>query len=106
MSWLSTSSLPLPHDRGRLAVAWTRWMEKAPKPETPEATALLDALFGNSPYLTETALRDPGFMTDLWRRGPDTALTDIKSLLAAAQKEARGDGPPEKVAATLRRLKR
>jgi glutamate-ammonia-ligase adenylyltransferase len=81
-------------------------MEKAPKPETPEATALLDALFGNSPYLTETALRDPGFMTDLWRSGPDTALTDIKSLLSAAQKEARGDGTPEKVAATLRRLKR
>ena len=106
MSWLSTPSLPQPHDRGRLAVAWARWAEKASKPDTPYATALLDALFGNSPYLTETVLRDPAFVTDLCLRGPDAAIADIKSLLSVAQADARAGAVPEAVAATLRRVKR
>lgn len=80
-------------------------MEKAPKPDAPEATALLEALFGNSPYLTETVLRDPIFVTDLWRRGPDAVLADLKASLSAVQSEARGGGIPEAVAAALRRLK-
>ena len=87
-------------------MAWARWTEKAPKPQTPEATALLDALFGNSPYLTETALQDPAFVTDLCLHGPDAAFAGIKALLSTVQTEARGGGVPETVAATLRRLKR
>ncbi len=87
-------------------MAWTRWLEKAAKPEMPGATELLEALFGNSPYLTETALSDPAFVTDLCQRGPDAALAEIKSLLSAAQTEARDAGTAETVAATLRRLKR
>ena len=106
MSWLSTAQLPQPHDRERLAVAWTRWTEKAARPDAPEACALLDALFGNSPYLTETALQNPDFVTDLWRRGPDAALADIRSLLADTKQVARTDGTAQAIAATLRRLKR
>src|SRR4029077_11665180 len=67
MSWLSTAQLPRPHDKERLAVAWTRWKEKTARSpdqlaDYPTGIALLDALFGNSPYLAETALQDPIFM--------------------------------------------
>jgi len=75
-------------------------------PEGIEGKALLDALFGNSPYLTETALQNPTFMADLWRDGPDAALARLELELAAVLGEARGGSPPEAVAARLRRLKR
>ncbi len=106
MSWLSTANLPQAHDRERLAVAWTRWSEKAAKPDAPEACALLEAVFGNSPYLTETALQNPDFVTDLWRLGPDAVLADIRSLLADTRQLARTNGNAQAIAAPLRRLKR
>ncbi len=106
MSWLSACTLPQPHDTARLGVAWTRWAEKAARPEEPAAVALLDALFGNSPYLGEAALLNPDFMTDLWRRGPDAVFDDIASALAAARDGARRGDAPAAVAATLRKLKR
>ena len=85
----------------RQAVAWTRWNEKAIRPDDPAAVALLDALFGNSPYLTETALQNPSFMTDLWRRGPDPVLAGLMAELDAVHAEARGGGAPAAVATTL-----
>jgi glutamate-ammonia-ligase adenylyltransferase len=106
MSWLSTVHLPRPHHGDRLAVAWTRWDEKAARPEEPAAAALLEALFGNSPYLTETALKDPGFMADLWQRGPDASLTALDDLLASVRRRARDGVDPGEVASALRRLKR
>src|SRR4051812_35946509 len=106
MSWLSTARLPRPYDAERLAVAWTRWRETAAMPEDAAGEALLDALFGNSPYLTETALQNPAFMADLWRDGPDAALARLELELAAAADAALGGAAPEAVAARLRRLKR
>src|SRR3569833_1051056 len=89
MSWLTTARLPHPYNSERLAVAWTRWRETAPMPDDPAGTALLDALFGNSPYLTETALQNPSFMAELWRGGHDAAMTqldqDIDTVCAAAR---------------------
>ena len=82
-------------------MAWARWAERAMRPDDAEAIALLDALFGNSPYLTETVLQNPAFATDLWHRGPDAVAADLMAALTAAR-----DGTPEQVAATLRRLKR
>ena len=70
------------------------------------AVALLDALFGNSPYLAETALQNPTFMTDLWRDGPDAVVTRLAAELAEARAAARDGAKPDAVAATLRRLKR
>src|SRR5436190_21980481 len=81
MSWLSTVCLPRPHDSERLAVAWTRWREKSPMPGQG-GEALLDTLFGNSPYLTESALQDPAFMSELWRAGPDAALAAVEGGMA------------------------
>jgi glutamate-ammonia-ligase adenylyltransferase len=106
MSWLSTTRLPRPHDPERRDVAWTRWNEKAARPDDPTEVALLDALFGNSPYLTETALQNPVFMTDLWRRGPDAIGSDLATELDAVRAAARAGAPPAAVATSLRRLKR
>ncbi|MBS0224305.1 MAG: bifunctional [glutamine synthetase] adenylyltransferase/[glutamine synthetase]-adenylyl-L-tyrosine phosphorylase [Proteobacteria bacterium] len=106
MSWLSTARLPRPHHVERLAVAWTRWDEKAQRPGDPAAVALLEALFGNSPYLTETALKDPDFMADLWRRGPDASLASLDEALASVRQRARAGTDPGEVAPVLRRLKR
>jgi glutamate-ammonia-ligase adenylyltransferase len=106
MSWLSTARLPRPYDKERLAVACTRWSEQAALPDDPDARALLDALFGNSPYLTETALQNPILMADLWRDGPDGPLARFDGELEALGADARSGALPEIVAARLRRLKR
>src|SRR5882672_8039942 len=106
MSWLSTARLPRPHDPERRDVAWTRWNETAARPNDPSEVALLDALFGNSPYLTETALQNPTFMTDLWRRGPDSIGLDLATELDAVRATARAGAPPASVATSLRQLKR
>ncbi len=110
MSWLSTARLPRPHDPARRDVAWMRWNEQAVQPDAlatdPAGVALLDALFGNSPYLTETALQNPTFMTDLWHRGPDAIQVDLSAELDALRAAARGGAPPASVATSLRRLKR
>ena len=106
MSWLSTAHLPRPHDPERRDVAWTRWNEQATRPGDPSEVALLDALFGNSPYLTETALQNPVFMTDLWRRGPDAIGSDLATKLEALRAAARAGAAPAAVATSLRQLKR
>src|SRR5690349_8922011 len=106
MSWLSTERLPRPYDVERSAVAWTRWRETAAMPGDGAAEALLDTLFGNSPYLTETALQNPSFVADLWRDGPEAVLERLDSMLDAVRADARGGSAPEAVAARLRRLKR
>ena len=87
-------------------MAWARWDERAARPVDPAAIALLDALFGNSPYLTETALQSPGFMTDLWRHGPDAAAAGLLAELAAVRQEASTGATPAEIASRLRRLKR
>ena len=106
MSWLSTARLPRPHDPQRREIAWIRWSEHAPRPDDAGAVALLDTLFGNSPYLAETALQNPEFMSDLWRRGPDEVLEGLRRDIAAVLAAARAGTAPEMVAVTLRRLKR
>ncbi len=105
MSWLSTARLPRPHDLERRDVAWTRWCETAARPDDPAGVALLDALFGNSPYLTESTLQNPVFMTDLWRRGPDAVGSDLAAELETVCAAARDGAPPASVATSLRRLK-
>ena len=92
MSWLSTDRLPHPHDPQRLEVAWARWRELAPPPDDSGARALLDTLFGNSPYLSHIMLEDPGFAVRLLRDGPDAAITAVfdgqRAALGAETDEA------------------
>src|SRR5687768_13599318 len=106
MSWLSNARLPRSHDPARASVAWTRWREKAAVPDDPTFTALLDALFGNSPYLTEAALQNTELLTDLWRDGPDAALVGLERDIATARSDAAAGATPDVIAARLRRLKR
>ena len=87
-------------------MAWARWTDKAQRPSDPAEVALLDALFGNSPYLTETALQNPIFVTDLWRQGPEAILASLASELRTVRATAHDGALPEAVARTLRRLKR
>jgi len=49
--------------------------------ESSEGGALLDALFGNSPFLSHCALKDPAFTCRLIMEGPESALESIKSEL-------------------------
>ena len=105
MSWLSAADLPRPHDAARRAVAWARWLETSPRPDD-QAAALLDALFGNSPYLTEIILQNRGFAADLWHRGPDAAVAGLMDDLLAARTAARAGTEPEAIATSLRRQTR
>src|SRR5260370_14182076 len=93
MSWLSTARLPRPHDPERRDVAGTRWNETAARPDDPTAVALLDALFRNSPYLTETALQNPVFMTHLWPRRPD-AIGLAPAVQPRSHRPLARAGPP------------
>ena len=52
----------------------------------PRATALLTAVFGNSPYLTRLILRDPEILPRLLRVGPEAALDE---LIAELQRHCR-----------------
>ncbi len=67
----------------------------------PRGAALCDALFGNSPFLTQAILADPGDFRSLLVEGPDrrcaTALADAASA---------ADGSADELMAALRRAKR
>jgi glutamate-ammonia-ligase adenylyltransferase len=86
----STTVLPRPFDAEALARAWADWAETAAGIEdaalagfmraartTPDLARLMDAVFGNSPYLTSLSLRHPGIIRAAWERGLDTAWAEI-----------------------------
>lgn len=90
-------TLPLPFDDEKCRLAFDRWREEATRRESAfmqEATEpdsphyqLLAALFGNSPYLTHCALRDPTFMERVLLQGPAVAW-------AVAEADMRASLPP------------
>ncbi len=49
--------------------------------ESSPARPWLDAVFGNSPYLTLAALREPDFVISLIEHGPDATLADLLGML-------------------------
>lgn len=80
---------PSPYDATRRDHAWqdfqnaalNKGLTKDDLVLDPAAAALMDSLFGNSPYLTGLAVRDPAFMLDILRKGPDAALADTLAHL-------------------------
>ncbi|HKU97176.1 MAG TPA: bifunctional [glutamine synthetase] adenylyltransferase/[glutamine synthetase]-adenylyl-L-tyrosine phosphorylase, partial [Vineibacter sp.] len=78
------AALPRPHDGERRRTYRERWRERGERCADPgvardmeadgQGAALLDTLFGNSPFLSELALSDPVFTALLWRQGPDAAI--------------------------------
>lgn len=71
--------------------------------EDPRGRALLDAVFGGSPYLTELALRTPDAVRDLLDHGPDAAFA---AALAALKSETTNEADTTRLMAAFRRAKR
>ena len=112
------NSLPPAHDTSLLARGQEEWQAalaelrqadaKLAKSLTAEAgksggQALLAALFGNSPYLTQLACAEPGILLHLLRQGPDAALAEAEAQLRA---EAAAAAQPEDLTLPLRQAKR
>jgi len=88
---LEPQRLPLPGDPARAALGLERWAEREFGPDlAPFAhrlsadaggRALLEALFGNSPFLTQCCLREPSFLLRLLRLGPDATFAELLGSL-------------------------
>jgi glutamate-ammonia-ligase adenylyltransferase len=101
---------PLPADPALAAIEWERWAETARAAADPvlrerleaasqgTARRWLDAVFGNSPYLTRLAFRDPPVVADLLARGPEATLAEVTRLLNR-------EDPGEHRAALMSRLR-
>ena len=90
---------PEPADAARAA----RLAEQiGPRRQHPEDAALVACLGGNSPYLSDLALRERECFDRLIRLGPDRVVDDTLAALAALDAAS----PRQEVAATLRRAKR
>jgi glutamate-ammonia-ligase adenylyltransferase len=132
LSFHTYKNLPLPADAEAVAVGFARWREAAgdlandPANDPanglasdpvgknlaawmrdfaaePSGKALLSSLFGNSPFLTQCSLKEPGLLQRLWRHGPEASFAE---LLASLNRDLKpGDGR-EELMARLRVLKR
>ncbi len=95
------TTLPEPYDREQAIVRRERWLAACDLlPEVREVShelcrdatgsALLDAVFGNSPYLSRCLVRHPGIVS-LWATaGPDAA---VQTALAGLAGDEAGNGP-------------
>ncbi|MEM9683665.1 MAG: bifunctional [glutamine synthetase] adenylyltransferase/[glutamine synthetase]-adenylyl-L-tyrosine phosphorylase, partial [Pseudomonadota bacterium] len=70
--------------------------------DSGDGRALLEAIFGNSPFLSELLLRNPEIATGLIERNPETVH---RSIVDAVVSEAAEETSHEKVMAVLRRGK-
>ncbi|MEM7443225.1 MAG: bifunctional [glutamine synthetase] adenylyltransferase/[glutamine synthetase]-adenylyl-L-tyrosine phosphorylase [Pseudomonadota bacterium] len=75
---------PEPADSRLLEIGWERWREQNGREgELPEG--LLASLFGNSPFLTECAVREAETLVALQANGPDRTFKEIIDTLRRAQ---------------------
>ncbi len=85
---------PRPGNAERTAIGRERWCEGAKRladgplknfaenfAETRAGRAVLDAVFGNSPYLGDCLLKEPAFFCDLVATGPETAASQLQNWL-------------------------
>ncbi|HEX3501203.1 MAG TPA: bifunctional [glutamine synthetase] adenylyltransferase/[glutamine synthetase]-adenylyl-L-tyrosine phosphorylase, partial [Stellaceae bacterium] len=59
--------------------------------EDPAGKALLESVFGNSPFLTQCCLREIGFLRSLLEQGPDAIFAELIDALNRQCREAGGD---------------
>jgi len=71
--------------------------------DDPAARALLDAVFGNSPYLTRCLLHSPSLFQGFLEDGPDATFDALRARCRQAAAEAESI---DAVMATVRRFKR
>jgi len=94
----STSSWPAPFDPEAAEIGRQDWLEAAaPLPcadtakeiaANPSAGALMACIFGNSPFLSVSAIRDPEFVCRLMIDGPDETVRRILIDLSEKRKES------------------
>ena len=108
MSWLSTAHLPRPHDSDAWPWHGPAGARRPRCPTTPTFEALLDALFGNSPYLTETAPTEPRFLgRSMARAGPMRRRSTLDASLRRVPADALPEPQPDaSLAARCGALKR
>ena len=116
----TNATWPQPAHPDRVASGFVRWAECADtlanRPETRElaqfvrhlaadtaGTALLTALFGGSPYLTELVLKETACLRDLVNRGPDSVFAN---LMAESEATLANETDRQRLMAGLRRGKR
>jgi glutamate-ammonia-ligase adenylyltransferase len=112
------AKLPRPAEEGRIAVAFERWREHLDghadlvgRAEDligdAAARALLDALFGNSPFLTDSLIAEADFTLSLLEEGPDRQASSLLGRLdgGLGDELAATRSTPE-LMRSLRRLKR
>jgi glutamate-ammonia-ligase adenylyltransferase len=102
--------LPQPADQRRLALGFAAWEEALDLAggeadgarawsRSPAGRRLLAAMFGNSPYLADIAVKEWAFLSRLVARGPDPLFAELAETV-----ETRAD-PGEDTAALMRRLR-
>ena len=110
------TSLPKAADGERAALGIERWREAAAGADEPGLAefaeglahdaggrALLEAVFGNSPYLTQAILLDPDFFRRLLGDGPDATFRALSQGLADETSPAgQGGGETVRIMAALR----
>ncbi|HVC61481.1 MAG TPA: bifunctional [glutamate--ammonia ligase]-adenylyl-L-tyrosine phosphorylase/[glutamate--ammonia-ligase] adenylyltransferase [Acetobacteraceae bacterium] len=100
------STWPAPHDPAAAERLVERFSEcgraEARLAGRPAVRALLAALGGNSPYLSDLAVREAAALRDLAARGPQPVVDDALAALRAVPPGS----PRAPVAAALRRAKR
>jgi glutamate-ammonia-ligase adenylyltransferase len=101
---------PAPHDRERTAIALERWRSLGPASrdmaDDSDGAALLGCLFGNSPYLAESALSEAAFLIEMWHQGADVMVDLLFAGLEGLRQEIAAAPAADRVGAALRRAKR
>ncbi len=102
----TTRPWPLPYDAAAAERLTDRFAEagRAEKraAAVPDVAAMLRALGGNSPYLSDLAMQETATVRRLAESGPDAVVRDAMAALAAEPPSSSRD----KVAAAVRRAKR
>ena len=104
--WTNGAPLPAAGDQEALRIRWQQWQEAAAGEgdelaafadearETPPIAALLDAVFGHSPFLAKGLIADPHFARLLIEQGPDAAFA--LALAGARERDRLGaESQPE-----------
>jgi glutamate-ammonia-ligase adenylyltransferase len=109
-------SLPSPGDPSAAALGLQHWHEQAARLDEeglrrfaadfaadPAGRRVLEAVFGNSPYLTQSVVRDIAFVRRLFEEGLDEGFA---ALLAEQERACRGEEDTDRLMAALRVAKR
>ncbi len=109
-------NLPPPADAHAAEIGLARWREAADETQDsalagamrelaldPAGRRLLEAIFGNSPYLTQSSLREPGFLVRLLEQGHDLTFAEVLHRL---NRELAAELPRADLMAALRHEKR